>query len=75
MITNPNNQTIDSMLNNLNLLKTDLNSNSAKNEFHPEVPVLMTKPKLTTMKKNPNLKIEIEDADIPLFTDPGCFDN
>ena len=69
-------ETIDKMLDNLNLLKTDLSSQSDKNEFLQKVPVLKTRPKLTSVTKKHVVKICVDNIDNdPLATEIGCFDS
>ena len=72
-------QTIDSILSNLNLLKTDLKSHQTTNELM-KASVLKTKPKLSDLTsgyKKPDLKVQVSDHEnaSPLFNNVGCFDS
>ena len=62
------------MLDNLNLLKTDLVVKPAQIDLVPKVPVIKTSPKLTSASKKPVLKINTVEGDA-LTNETGCFDH
>lgn len=62
------------MLDNLNLLKTDLVVKPAQIDLVPKVSVIKTSPKLTSASKKPVLKINTVKGDA-LPNETGCFDH